>query len=67
MDVIKIIGLLNGGAALFKTVMGLVNDVKDTLSEEDAQKVEDALAVIQAENDKAFADTRERLTALKGN
>lgn len=62
-DINNILGMINVGATLFDTIVKLVDNVKDTLSEDDAAKLEEALADLQKRNDEAFTRVSDKLKA----
>lgn len=61
MNINTIITVIATGSKLLDTIMDLIDNVKGTLSEEDAAKVDAALAELQRRNDETFTRVSDKL------
>ena len=61
MNINTIIKVIATGSKLLDTIMDLIDNVKGTLSEEDAAKVDAALAELQRRNDETFTRVSDKL------
>jgi flagellin-specific chaperone FliS len=67
MDVVKLLAIINSGTMLFEGITKLVEQIRDTLSEEDQAKVDSALQNMQTKNDEIFNRIDAKLDALNNS